>query len=394
MPARGSTASGRLFSGRAPLEVDPCQSIAHRTELDYRMTMNAQMRDLISRLLDARGPSGFETRAAAVWREEAESFADDTWTDVHGNSFAAINEGGAPRVMLAGHVDEIGLMIHHIDDQGYLWVKSVGGWDVQVLVGQRVEILSDSGLVSGVVGRRAIHLIRGDDSEKAVKLKDLWIDIGATSAEEAKARVGIGDVAVIRSDTLDLSDDFVAARSIDDRVGAVVVLEALRRARQKGCTAHVVAVATVQEEIGYMAAGGARTGSFGLEPDVGVVVDVTHATDHPSVEKKEHGDIRLGAGPVLARGAAINPVVYGRLLDAAKESGVDVQIQAIPAMTGTDADAIRMARAGVATALVSIPNRYMHSPNQLVSRRDLDQAAEIIAAFLVELSDGDSFLPG
>jgi endoglucanase len=358
------------------------------------MTMNAQMRDLISRLLDARGPSGFETRAAAVWREEAESFADDTWTDVHGNSFAAINEGGAPRVMLAGHVDEIGLMIHHIDDQGYLWVKSVGGWDVQVLVGQRVEILSDSGLVSGVVGRRAIHLIRGDDSEKAVKLKDLWIDIGATSAEEAKARVGIGDVAVIRSDTLDLSDDFVAARSIDDRVGAVVVLEALRRARQKGCTAHVVAVATVQEEIGYMAAGGARTGSFGLEPDVGVVVDVTHATDHPSVEKKEHGDIRLGAGPVLARGAAINPVVYGRLLDAAKESGVDVQIQAIPAMTGTDADAIRMARAGVATALVSIPNRYMHSPNQLVSRRDLDQAAEIIAAFLVELSDGDSFLPG
>jgi endoglucanase len=247
--------------------------------------------------------------------------------------------------------------------------------------------------VSGVVGRRAIHLIRGDEGDKAVKLKDLWIDIGATSGEEARSRVGIGDVAVIRSDTLDLSDDFVAARSVDDRVGAVVVLEALRRAQEKGCSAHVVAVATVQEEIGYMAAGGARTGSFELEPDVGIVVDVTHATDHPSVEKKEHGDIRLGAGPVLARGAAINPRVYGRLLDAAKESGVDVQIQAIPAMTGTDADAIRMARAGVATGLVSIPNRYMHSPNQLVSLRDLDQAAEIIAGFLAGLSDGDSFLP-
>jgi endoglucanase len=155
-----------------------------------------------------------------------------------------------------------------------------------------------------------------------------------------------------------------------------------------------VAAATVQEEIGYMAAGGARTGSYGLDPDVGIVVDVTHATDHPSVEKNEHGDIRLGGGPVLARGAAINPVVFSRLASAASAAGVDVQIQAIPAMTGTDADAIRMARAGVATGLVSIPNRYMHSPNQLVSRQDLDQAAEVIADFLVGLADGDSFLPG
>ncbi len=355
--------------------------------------MDTEMRDLIDRLLDARGPSGYETRAAAVWREEAATFADETWGDVHGNSFAAINPGSSPRVMLAGHIDEIGLMVNHVDEQGYLWVRSVGGWDAQVLVGQRVEILAESGLVAGVVGRRAIHLIRGDDADKAVKLKDLWIDIGAASAEEAKSRVAIGDVAVIRSDALDLTDDLLAARSIDDRVGAVVVLEALRRAHAKGCSAHAVAAATVQEEIGYMAAGGARTGSYGLDPDVGIVVDVTHATDHPSVDKKEHGDVRLGGGPVLARGAAINPVVFGRLVSAAKAAGVEVQMQAIPAMTGTDADAIRMARAGVATGLVSIPNRYMHSPNQLVSRRDLDQAAEIIADFLVGLSGGDSFLP-
>ncbi|MCK5483904.1 MAG: M42 family peptidase, partial [Gemmatimonadetes bacterium] len=314
--------------------------------------MTAKMRDLIDRLLDARGPSGFETRAAAVWRDEAATFADETWGDVHGNSFAAINPGASPRVMLAGHIDEIGLMVNHIDDEGYLWVRSVGGWDAQVLVGQRVEILAESGLVAGVVGRRAIHLIRSDESDKAVKLKDLWIDIGSTSGDEAKERVAIGDVAVIQSDALDLTDDLLAARSIDDRVGAVVVLDALRRAREKGCLAHAVAAATVQEEIGYMAAGGARTGSYGLDPDVGIVVDVTHATDHPSVDKKEHGDIRLGGGPVLARGAAINPVVFARLAGAARDAGFDVQIQAIPAMTGTDADAIRMARAGVATGLV------------------------------------------
>lgn len=352
------------------------------------------MRDLIDRLLDARGPSGYETRAAAAWQDEAETFADRTWGDVHGNSFAEINPGGSPRVMMAGHIDEIGLMVNHIDEQGYLWVRSVGGWDAQVLVGQRVEILGKTGLVAGVVGRRAIHLIRSDETDKAVKLKELWIDIGAASADEAGERVGIGDVAVIRSDALDLTDDLLAARSIDDRVGAVVVLEALRRAREQECSAHAVAAATVQEEIGYMAAGGARTGSYGLNPDVGIVVDVTHATDHPSIDKKEHGDIKLGGGPVLARGAAINPVVFSRLEDAAKAAGVEVQIQAIPAMTGTDADAIRMARAGVATGLVSIPNRYMHSPNQLVSRRDLDHAAGIIADFLVGLSDGDSFLPG
>ena len=355
--------------------------------------MIRQMRDLIDRLLDARGPSGFETRAAAVWREEAETFADETWGDVHGNSFAAINPGGSPRVMLAGHIDEIGLMVNHIDDQGYLWVRNVGGWDAQVLVGQRVEILSATGLVPGVVGRRAVHLIRGDESEKAVKLKDLWIDIGASSAEEAKEKVAIGDVGVIQSQALELTEDLLAARSIDDRVGAVVVLEALRRAAAKGCSAHAVAVATVQEEIGYMAAGGARTGSYGLDPAVGIVVDVTHATDHPSVDKKEHGDIRLGGGPVLARGAAINPIVFERLAGAAREAGFEVQIQATPAMTGTDADAIRMARAGVATGLVSIPNRYMHSPNQLVSLRDLDQSAEVIADFLTGLSDGDNFVP-
>jgi len=341
--------------------------------------MDTETRDLLIRLLDAPGPSGHEGAAAAVWRAAAEGFADRTWADVQGNSFAEINSGSAPTVMLAGHADEIGLMVHHIDDEGFLWVVGVGGWDPQVLVGQRVDVLTGEGVVAGVVGRRAVHLIKGDDATKAVKLKDLWIDIGAGTGAQAKARVSIGDVAVIRSDTVNLGDDLLAARSIDNRVGAVVVLESLRRAAKRGCQAHIVAVATVQEEIGYVAGGGARTGAFGLDPQVGIVVDVTHATDHPTIEKTEHGDIRLGKGPVLARGAAINRTVFAE--------GIDVQIQAVPAMTGTDADAVRMSRAGVAVGLVSIANRYMHSPNQLVSIADVDQTADVIASYLSGLTE-------
>ncbi|MEJ2481738.1 MAG: M20/M25/M40 family metallo-hydrolase [Gemmatimonadota bacterium] len=355
--------------------------------------MPAEIRDDLLRLLNASGPSGFETVAAAAWREIASGFADRVWGDVHGNSFAEIGSGGTPTVMLAGHIDEIGLMVHHVDDEGFLWVQPVGGWDPQVLVGQRVEILTDGGTVSGVVGRKAIHLIRRDDGDKAVKLKELWIDIGAADGDEARAKVAIGDVATIASGTLELANGLVAARSIDNRVGAAVVLEAMRLAKQQGCAAHVVAVATVQEEIGYVAGGGARTGAFGLDPQVGIVVDVTHATDHPSLDRKEHGDIRIGSGPVLGRGAAINPVVFARLRDAAKGSDMKLQVQALPAMTGTDADAVRMSRAGVAAGLVSVPNRYMHSPNQLVSMQDVQRSAELIATFLSELGPDAEFLP-
>lgn len=353
--------------------------------------MATEIRDLLTHLLDAPGPSGHEMAATAAWRAAAEKFADRVWTDVHGNSFAEINPDASPTVMMAGHADEIGLMVHHIDDEGYLWVVGVGGWDAQVLVGQRVDVLTEEGTVVGLVGRRAIHMIRGDEADKAVKMKDLWIDIGATSGAEARLRVDIGDVAVIRSETVELGEDLIAARSVDNRVGAAVVLDALRRAAEAGCSAHVVAVATVQEEIGYLASGGARTGAYGVDPDVGLVVDVTHATDHPTVEKKEHGDIRLGRGPVLARGAAINRQVYAGLRAAGEAREIDLQIQAIPSMTGTDADAVRMSRAGVPVGLVSVPNRYMHSPNQIVSVADVDQTAELISAWLCGLDENANF---
>lgn len=355
--------------------------------------MNERMQQFLTRLLDAHGPSGYETAAARVWREEAEGFADEVWLDVHGNSFASLGKGGAPRVMLAGHVDEIGLMVHHVDDDGFLYVRPVGGWDPQVLVGQRVSLLSSEGPVLGVVGRKAIHLIDRDDRDKAAKVKDLWIDIGAGSREEALERVGVGDVAVIRSDTVELGDGRLAARSIDDRIGALVALEALRRAGDKEMAAHAVAVATTQEEIGYKSGGGAGSSTFGLDPDVAIVIDVTHATDHPSVDKKEHGEVKLGAGPVLSRGAVINPVLHERLVSLARQAGIPFQVEAAPSTTGTDADAIYTSRSGVATAVVSVPNRYMHSPNQTVAASDVEQAAEIIALLLASLTDRDSFLP-
>ncbi len=355
--------------------------------------MSSTLRQTLMRLLEAPGPSGFEVAPARIWREIARDFAAEVWSDVHGNSFAASREEGRPTVMLAGHVDEIGLMVHYIDDDGYLFVRGVGGWDPQVLVGQRVDVLAAGGIIPGVVGRRAIHLIEPSDRDKAVKLKDLWVDIGAADGNDARERVSIGDVAVIRSETLEMGEHVVAARSVDDRAGAAVALEALRRTVERGAGARAIAVATAQEEISVRSGGGARTSSWGLEPDVAIVIDVTHATDHPQIDKKEHGDVRLGVGPVLSRGAVVNARVLEGLAGAAERAGVAIQWQAAPSATGTDADGIFTTRSGVATAVVSLPNRYMHSPNQLVDLRDLDAAAELIAEYLTSLGPDEDFAP-
>ena len=356
--------------------------------------MDARLRDLLSRLLDARAPSGYETPAAAVWREEAEQFADRVWGDVQGNAFAEVTGDAGPTVMLAGHLDEIGLIVNHIDEQGFLWVKPIGGWDPNVLVGQRIDVLTRGGRVLGVVGRRAIHLLEREERDKAVKIKHLWIDIGARDGEEAKRFVRIGDAAVIRSDTIELGDEIVAARSIDDRIGALVALEALGRSRDRGCEARVVAVGTTQEEISYRSGGGASTSSYDVRPDAAIVIDVTHASDHPQTDPKEQGEVKLGLGPVLARGAAINDAVLDGLVETAEAAEIPYQLQAIPSSTGTDADNIYTTRAGVAAAVVSIPNRYMHSPNQLVNVRDVENAAELIAAWAASLTADSSFLPG
>jgi endoglucanase len=346
----------------------------------------------LEKLLDTPGPSGFETAPARVWRKEAEGFATEVTADVQGNSLAAIHPDGAPRVMFAGHIDEIGLMIVHIDDEGFLYFSTIGGWDSQVLVGQRVILATKDGPVAGVIGRKAVHLIKAEEKDKIAKVSDLWIDIGATSKDEALARVRVGDPAVLDASMLKFPGGRIASRSIDNRIGAFVVLEALRLLAADEPAASVFAVATAQEEIAW-SGGGARTSATALEPQVAIVVDVTHATDHPSVEKKDAGDYRLGGGPVLSRGSAVNGGVFDLLVETAEAEKIQYSLAAAPTSTGTDADSIHTALRGIATGLVSVPNRYMHTPNEMVHLDDLENTARLLAAFARRVTKKMDFIP-
>jgi putative aminopeptidase FrvX len=343
----------------------------------------------LQRLLSTPGPSGRESAAAKVWREEAGKFAE-VRGDKMGNSFATLNAGGSPKVMLSGHIDEIGLMITHIDDQGLLRFTGVGGWDPQVLVGQRVRIQTDDGEVPGVIGKKAIHVMEAEERKKVSEIKRLWIDIGAKDGDEAKGMVRVGDVGVLDQDLLELPNGRIASRSLDNRMGAFVVLEALRLLSEEDeIAAQVVAVASVQEEIGLY---GARGAAFGLDPDAAIAVDVTHATDTPGVSKNENGDHSLGSGPVIARASVLSPIVTEGLIAAAEEAGIAYTLEADSRSTGTDADAIHFSRAGIATGLVACPNRYMHSPSEMVELGDLENCARLISAYVKTLDKNTDFV--
>jgi endoglucanase len=347
----------------------------------------------LKNLLDTPAPSGFEAAAAKLWRDEAETFADTVGGDVSGNSVAILNTEGSPRVMLAGHIDEIGVMITHVDDDGFLYFEAIGGWDPQVLVGQRIRLLTNQGHVVGVVGKKPIHLMKGDEKDKVSKIEDLWIDVGAKDRSAATKRgVRVGDPGVIDAKLIELGDDLITSRSIDNRIGAFIVLEALRLLSKKKSNAMVAAVATTQEEIGY-AGGGARTSAYTVQPDIAIVVDVTFASDAPCIEKKVVGEHKLGSGPVITRGSATNPRLAERLADVAKKQKIPFTLIAAPRFTATDADAIYLSRHGVATAVLSVPNRYMHSPNEIVSLKDLESTARLIAAFCQSLRKSDNWLP-
>jgi putative aminopeptidase FrvX len=345
--------------------------------------------EFLKRLLSTPGPSGNEGAAAKIWREEAGGFAE-VRGDRMGNSFATIGAGGSPRVMLSGHIDEIGVMITHIDDQGFLHFAGVGGWDSQVLVGSRVRIQTGNGEVPGVIGKKAIHLMEAEERKKVSQIKNLWIDIGARDGDEAKGMVRVGDVGVLDQDLLELPNGRIASRSLDNRMGAFVVLEALRLlSEEEGMAPEVIAVASVQEEIGLY---GARGAAFGLDPDAAIAVDVTHATDTTGVSKNELGDHALGSGPVITRASVLSPIISDGLVAAAEEAGIAYTLEADSRSTGTDADAIHFARAGVATGLISCPNRYMHSPNEMVDLEDLENCACLIAAYVKTLDADTDFV--
>ena len=344
----------------------------------------------LKRLLDAPGPSGFETLAGRSWRAEAEKFADKVNVDVAGNCFAEVNSGGTPTILIDGHIDEIGVIVQYIDDDGYVHISPIGGWDAQVLVGQRIRFIAAAGDVIGVVGRKPIHLMKEDDRTQAAKFTDLWVDIGARNRAEVESRLSIGDPGVIDSRVHDFPNGRIVSRSIDDRIGAFAALEALRRYAEKPGSARVVAAATTQEEIAWHG-GGALVATNQIRPKMAIVVDVTFATDHPNIEKKEIGEHKLGGGPVFGRGALLSPVVFELLRAAARAKNIPFSVHAIGRDSATNADAIYVAQEGVATALVSIPNRYMHSPNEMVSLDDVDMTAELIAEVCRMVDDKTDF---
>jgi endoglucanase len=346
--------------------------------------------ELLNKLLRVPGPSGQEARAAAVWRELCEPFAAEVDVDVNGSSWARVRgTAGGPSLAIVGHIDEIGVHITHIDDDGFLRFGQVGGWDPIQLVGQRIALASRDGEVRGVIGRKAIHQMDEDDRKKVPELKGLHIDIGARSGDEARGLVRIGDTGVIDAEPLELPNNRVVSRSLDNRVGCYVAARAAQLvAESGGSSGDVLALAVVQEEIGLK---GAATSAFRHRPDVAIAIDVTHATDTPGVEVGQDTHHKLGSGPVIQRASLLHPRVFDLLYDAAEAESIPYTISSASRYTGTDADAITTSRAGVPTGLVSVPLRYMHSSVEMIDVDDLENAAKLVAAFAQRLDPGVSF---
>ena len=341
-------------------------------------------------LLTAHGPSGYEATPAAAFRDACRGFTDDVAGDVMGSSTARVaGIGGGRSLAIVGHIDEIGLIVTHIEDSGFLRFIGVGGWDPPILIGQRVELATREGAIAGVVGKKPIHLLKEDERSKVAKLTDLHIDIGAKDGDEARGLVRIGDVAVIAGEPVELPNGRAVSRSMDNRLGCYIAYEAARIVSEAGgAPGDVIAVAAVQEETSF---GGSRTTTHSLRPDLAIAVDVTHATDAPGIDENENGKHHFGSGPVIERGTTLHPAIFELLVQAADKQAIPYTLSASARATGTDADAINVSRGGVATGLVSVPLRYMHSPVEMVQLDDVANAAKLIAAFAMALPADISF---
>lgn len=316
-----------------------------------------------------------------MFAELARTYTDQVAVDLMGSVAARVpgTAEGAPRIAFVGHVDEIGLIVTHIDEKGFLWFGPVGGWDPVILVGQRVVLKTRKGDVPGVVGKKAVHLLEADERGKPVKLNQLHIDIGAADGDDAKSAVEVGDVAVIDASPVELRGERVTARAMDNRLGAYVAVEAARRVAEAGGAAgEVIAVGSAQEETTFA---GAHTSTFAVDPQIAIVIDVTHATDSPGVEEKELGSHPLGSGAVIQRGSTIHPAVARLLVETAEAEGIDYTLEVSGRGTSTDADAVHITRQGVACGVISIPLRYMHSPVETIDLRDVEAAVALVAAF-------------
>lgn len=341
-------------------------------------------------LLNTPSPPGHEARAQRVWLDYVEQFADETFTDSYGNAVATLNKGGSPRIMLAGHADEIAMTVNHIDSNGYIYVRRLGGVDPAITRAQRITIHSKQGPVNGVVGNVAPHLMKEEGDRKPPKMQDLFIDIGVSSKKAAERLVQIGDPITLNDQFELLRNDLAIARAFDNRIGTFAVAETLRLLRKSKQPVHaeISAVSNIMEEVGLL---GARQIAYSLKPDAALVVDVTHATDYPGVSKIQHGDILLGKGPAITHGGCNHPEIVARLEKVAKQQKIPIQHEAMSATSGTDTDVIFWTRGGIPSALISLANRYMHSPVEMVSLKDLVQIPELLAAFSLSLKPGEQF---
>lgn len=360
------------------------------TQIKKEKNVEAKPKEFLEKLLQTPGVTGREEAVQEVVREYVKDFADEVRTDVMGNVFAVRNPDAPLQVMLAGHCDQIGLGVRFIDSQGFIYVHSLGGWDVQNLIGQHVTIWTKNGPVAGVIGRKPIHLQEPEDRTKAAKLSDIWIDIGTASKEETEKKVAIGDPITLRSFVTELENEQIASQGLDDRAGVWIVMEALRRIDSAKLKCAVYAVSTTQEEEGYR---GAKPAAFGINPQVSIAVDVTFASDCPTIEAKKSGEIKMGGGPVIERGPNFSPIVVERFCEKAEQNEIPYQLCANGRPGGTDACVLQMTQGGSATGGISIPNRYMHSAVEVVSLKDLDACADLLARFLEDLDENFSFIP-
>lgn len=341
-------------------------------------------------LLQTPGTSGCEHNVQRVVRDYAAPFAAEVTTDVHGNVMATVNPTGHPTILLDAHCDQIGLIVRHIDSAGFLRVNPVGGWDIQILLGQRVLVHTAQGTIPGVIARKPIHLLDPEERKTVPKMKDLLVDIGSASEAESRELVRIGDTVTPEPCLRELLNGRLSGVAMDDRTGVWTVFTALRLLADRLAGARVVAISSVQEEIGLR---GAMTGAYQVQPDVAIAVDVTHATDCPGIDQNEFGRIEIGGGPVIVRGPNANRRVVELLLEQAQKHQIPHQINALGYPASNNGAVIQVSRGGCATGLVTLPNRYMHSPVEVVAESDLQHAARLIAEFCLAVAPGTSFVP-
>jgi putative aminopeptidase FrvX len=352
--------------------------------------MDKELKEFFRELVEAPSPSGFEEPAQEVYRKFVKKYADEVKTDVHGNVIAFRKGKGNLKLMISGHADEIGFMVNYIDNEGFIYFRPIGGVDPSLLPGLKVDIYTKKGKIRGVIGRKAIHMMEKEEKNKDLKIKDLWVDIGAKDKKQAENVTSVGDPITFQLGMEELQNNLVITKATDNKAGVFAAGALLKYLEKEKIDVNLFCVSSVQEELGLR---GARTSAFGIAPDLGLAFDVTTSTDHPTTDKKKYGDISLNKGPVIAKGANINPVIFNMLLGVAKKKKIAYQIEAAPRATGTDANIIQLTRSGVATGLISFPNRYMHTPIEIVSLKDIENAVKLAEEFTKTLNDKIDFTP-